>query len=114
MNRVRRTACIACGALASLALSSVALGGAAPQANASAAPEFSGFFVRVGNLWFDPLLDDNEGKPIVRQDLDGPDAENIWAGDFNNPILQPWARDIVKSNAESEMRLEHVYTADDS
>jgi hypothetical protein len=80
----------------------------------TAVPDFSGFWVRVGNLWFDPILDDNEGKPIDRLQVSSRDADNIYAGDFNNPILQPWARDIVKKNAESEIRLEHVYTADDS
>ena len=87
---------------------------AAPSSPATSVPDFSGFFVRIGDLWFDPILDDNEGKPIDRQNLDRPDADDIWAGDFNNPILQPWSREIVKKNAESEIRLEHVYTADDS
>jgi hypothetical protein len=87
---------------------------AAPAPSATAVPDFSGFFVRIGDLWFDPILDDNEGKPIDRLQVNSPDAENIYAGDFNNPILQPWAREIVKKNAESEIRLEHVYTADDS
>jgi len=77
-------------------------------------PNLSGFWLRVGNLWFDPIPDDDEGKPVDRQQLDLPDADNIWAGDFNNPVLQPWAREIVKRNAESEIRREHVYTADDS
>jgi len=36
------------------------------------------------------------------------------AGDWSNPILQPWARDIVKKNAISEVGLKHVYQADDS
>ena len=77
-------------------------------------PDFSGYFTRIGNLWFDPVLDDSEGKPIVRQEVGGPNADEIYAGDYNNPILQPWAREIVKKNAEAEIRLEHVYTADDS
>jgi hypothetical protein len=79
-----------------------------------AVPDFSGFWVRVGNLWFDPILDDDEGKPVRRLKLNRPDAEDIWAGDFDNPVLQPWAREIVKKNAESEIRLQHVFTADDS
>ena len=87
---------------------------ATPAPAATAVPDFSGFFVRIGNLWLDPVPDDNEGKPIKRLKVNSPDAADIYAGDFNNPILQPWAREIVKRNAESEMRLEHVYTADDS
>lgn len=77
-------------------------------------PDLSGFWLRVGDLWFDPILDDNEGKPVVRRELNLPDADNIWAGDFDNPILQPWARETVKKNAKSEIRRQHVYTADNS
>ena len=82
-------------------------------APAPAMPDLSGFFVRIGDLWFDPS-DEGGGKPVQRLDVDSPGAENIWAGDWDNPILQPWARDIVRKNAESEIRLQHVYTADDS
>jgi hypothetical protein len=88
---------------------------AAPALPAPApAPGFSGYFVRVGDLWFDAVDDNKDGKPIDRLAVGGKDADEIYAGDFDNPILQPWARDIVKQNAESEMRLEHVHTADDS
>ena len=80
----------------------------------TAAPDLSGLWNRVGNLWLDPTLDDDGGKPISRLKVDRPGADDIWAGDFNNPILQPWAREIVKKNAESEIGREHVYTADDS
>jgi len=99
---------------------SIALGVCATMAgsmsapSAAAEPDFSGFWVRVGNLWFDPILDDDGGKPVSRLKVDRPGADDIWAGDFNNPILQPWAREVVKKNAESEIHREHVYTADDS
>jgi hypothetical protein len=81
---------------------------------AAAEPDLSGLWNRVGHLWLDPILDDDGGKPVSRLEVHRPGAEDIWAGDFNNPILQPWAREIVKNNAESEIRREHVYTADDS
>jgi hypothetical protein len=88
---------------------------ATPVPAATAAPDFSGFWHRVGNLWLDPILDDDDaGKPVSRLRVNGRNADDIWAGDFNNPILQPWAREVARRNAESEMRLEHVYTADDS
>jgi hypothetical protein len=96
---------------------SVALLGAAvgtPARSADTGPDLSGFWLRVGNLAFDAILDDDEGKPIARLQPKRPDAEEIWAGDSDNPILQPWAREIVKKNADSEMRRQHVYTADDS
>jgi len=81
---------------------------------ATTEPDLSGFWNRVGHLWLDPVPDDDGGKPISRLKVDAPGADDIWAGDFNNPILQPWAREIVKKNAESEIRRDHVYTADDS
>ncbi len=82
---------------------SVAFLGAAvatPALSADAGPDLSGFWLRVGNLAFDAILDDDEGKPIARLQPKRPDAEEIWAGDSDNPILQPWAREIVKKNAE--------------
>jgi hypothetical protein len=87
---------------------------AVPNPQASTVPDFSGYFVRIGDLWFDPVDDDKDGKPVAPLAVDSLDAENIYAGDSGNPILQPWARDIVKRNAESEIHLQHVYTADDS
>jgi len=108
--KIATAACAVLGFCAAAAMAAPV----APGPSQATVPDFSGFFVRVGNLWFDPLLDDNEGKPIERIESNSPDAENIYAGDFNNPILQPWAREIVKNNAESEMRLQHVFTADDT
>jgi hypothetical protein len=81
---------------------------------ASAEPDFSGFWNRVCNLWLDPIPGSDGGKPVSRLKVDRPGADDIWAGDFNNPILQTWAREIVRENTESEIRRDHVYTADDS
>jgi hypothetical protein len=96
-----------------------AMARAASPPPAPAGPDLSGFWNRVGNLWLDPVPDDDGGKPVRRLKVESAGAqvsgaEDIWAGDSNNPILQPWARDIVRKNAESEIRREHVYTADDS
>src|SRR5262249_2884364 len=81
---------------------------------ATAALDYNGVFVRYGNLWFDPVPDDPDGKPIQAIRVRGPDRDNVYAGNSDNPILQPWARDIVKANADAELRREHVYTADDT
>ena len=97
--------------VASITLALCAVAGAAP---APTQPDFSGIYLRVGNLWFDPIIDEPGGQPVQRLPATGPNADDIYAGDFANPILQPWARAIVQRNAESEMRLQHVYTADDS
>jgi hypothetical protein len=97
-----------------LGLASAAAQTPAPSPPAAAPPEFSGIWNRVGHLWLDPIPDDDGGKPVQRLRVDRPGADDIWAGDFDNPILQPWARDVVRRNAEAEIRREHVYTADDS
>jgi hypothetical protein len=108
---VKRLAALASAALA-LFLSAAAPPPIAPWA--TAALDYSGVFVRYGNLWFDPVPDDPDGKPIQAIRVRGPDRDNIYAGNSDNPILQPWAREIVKANADSELKLEHVYTADDT
>jgi hypothetical protein len=83
-------------------------------ASDEAVPEFSGVWVRTGEPMFDPIPGAKEGKPIARLEVNSKDAEEIMAGNWDNPILQPWARDIVKKNADSEVALKHVYQADDS
>lgn len=89
---------------------------AASNAGASdePAPQFSGVWVRTGEPMFDAVEGAKEGKPIARLQVDSKDAEEIMAGNWENPILQPWARDVVKKNAESEINLKHVFQADDS
>ena len=103
-----RTPLAVAGALTLCAAALAAPAPATPQV-----PDFSGIYLRVGNLWFDPILEES-AQPVQRLTVDHPNADDIYAGDFDNPILQSWAREIVKRNAESEMRLQHVYTADDS
>jgi hypothetical protein len=78
------------------------------------APDFSGLWVRTGEPMFEPIPGAKGGKPVARLEVNSKDAEEIMAGNWDNPILQPWARDIVKKNADSEVALKHVYQADDS
>jgi hypothetical protein len=77
-------------------------------------PDFSGTWVRVNPVTFHPIPGDVLGQPIERLAVDSVDAPEIMAGNYENPILLPWAREIVEHNAESEIRLEHVNTSDDS
>jgi hypothetical protein len=86
----------------------------AHPALAAGAPDFSGLWLRTGDLWFDAVSETDAAKPVQRLETRGPNAEDIWAGDYDNAILQPWARAIVQRNAESEIRVQHVFTADDT
>jgi hypothetical protein len=74
---------------------------------AAAIPEFAGLWDRGNESWFHAIPGDAEGKPLVRVSPN-PQQE---AGDYNNPILQPWTREVVKANAEKELKLEYVPTA---
>ena len=86
---------------------------AAAPASAVPVPDFSGLWLRTGDLWFDPV-DGATAKPVQRLEAPGPNGGDIWAGEFDNPVLQSWARDRVRRNAQSELRLQHVFTADDT
>jgi hypothetical protein len=66
-----------------------------------------------GEVTFDPIPGEPGGQPIERVWTPGPDIEEIVSGNYDNPILQPWAREIVKAKTESEIRLVHVHEADD-
>jgi hypothetical protein len=79
-------------------------------------PDLSGLWARVavkGEVTFDPIPGEPGGQPIERVWTPGPDIEEIVSGNYDNPILQPWAREIVKRNTESEIALVHVNEADD-
>jgi hypothetical protein len=79
-------------------------------------PDFTGLWARVavkGEVTYDPIPGALGGQPIERVWTPGPDIEEIVSGNYDNPILQPWAREIVKAKTESEIRLVHVHEADD-
>ena len=86
----------------------------AAGAGDEATPQFTGIWVRTGEPMFEPVPGSKAGEPVARLQVDSPDAGEIMAGNWANPILQPWVRDIVKKNADSEVGLHHVYQADDS
>lgn len=90
-----------------------AIGTIVPLA-ADETPNFSGMWGRTGEPMMDPVPGAKEATPVLRLEVDSKDAEEIMAGNWANPMLQPWARNIVKKNALSEIALNHVYQADDS
>src|SRR6266478_2687376 len=79
-------------------------------------PDLSGIWQRNavrGEVTYLEVPGDNDGQPIEREWIDGPDVEEIVAAKYDNPILQPWVREIVKKNTEGEIKLQHVNEADD-
>lgn len=87
---------------------------AATNPGAEDLPDFNGVWTRAPEPEFLPVPGDNEGKPITKLPVTGPDAGEIIAGNWDNPFLLPWTREVVKENAVKEMRLEHIFQADDS
>jgi hypothetical protein len=77
-------------------------------AQAQKAPDFSGVWQRTSESRYYAVPGDTEGKPLAQLPNDNP---QVVAGDFNNPILQPWVREVVKKNAETEQKLQYVPTA---
>ena len=71
------------------------------------APDFSGIWARANESWYYPVPGDTGGQPLKRI---GKTVEEE-AGDYDNRILQPWTREIVKANAEKELHDEYVPTA---
>ncbi len=108
-----------------------ACAGAAAQAqdehNSAGMPDFSGVWaranvpdstdqrinaktfprVRYGSMFF-PVPGDGAGKPVAFLEGNNPDEV---VGDYNSPILQPWVKEVVKKNAESELQDRYVPTA---
>jgi len=86
------------------------------QKSEAGIPDLSGLWARQavrGEVTYLEVPGDKEGKPIERVWIDGPDVEEIVAANYDNPILQPWLREIVKKNTEDEIKLKHVNEADD-
>lgn len=80
----------------------------AGTAQAQATPDFSGMWQRTNESRYFAVPGDTGGKPLAQLPNDNP---QVVAGDFDNPILQSWVREIVKKNAETEQKLEYVPTA---
>jgi hypothetical protein len=108
------------GAALILAAGAGLLSAAAPAAKH---PDFTGVWVRSPDYYFDPVPGEKL-VPLVKLPVTGPNAdelvktpitkadeEEIMAGDYHNPLLLPWTREVVKKNAEQEIGLSHVFTA---
>jgi hypothetical protein len=78
------------------------------QAEGDKTPRFAGIWQRANESWFHPVPGAVGGKPLERLPAEN---DEIVAGDYHNPILQPWARDVVKANGDREFKLEYVPTA---
>ena len=75
---------------------------------AASIPDFSGPWARVSFLGFEPPL---AGPGPVTNRLRAPNGAASpygMVGDYTNPILKPWAAEIVKKRGEIELRGAHA------
>jgi len=63
-------------------------------------PDFTGFFLHNTSAYGDP----ESGPGPLRSHSDYPvgGGPNIWVGDYNNPILQPWVADEIRRTGAME------------
>src|ERR1700694_3824966 len=66
---------------------------------AAAIPNFSGIWHRGGLPWFEPPAS-GPGPVTNRSRKSGVSNYDQLVGDYTNPILQPWAAEVVKKHGE--------------
>jgi hypothetical protein len=95
------TAMLALGQSAALAIGPAGGGSeGAPVPPAPAAiPDFSGTWNHPSLPWFEPLA--SGPRPVTnRSRRNGVSNYDQLVGDYTNPILQPWAAEVVKKHGE--------------
>lgn len=100
-----------------LTAAAVAVGSAILPYGQTLAEDITGTWQMVTRLSeFDPPpLGSGDARPI--QDIRGIEAMRAqgvyvtYMGDYENPILQPWASDVVKEHVDAELEEEHIVTA---
>ena len=100
-----RSKTIAGSLIAGLLLCTAATALYAETEEDSTPPDFRGIWARAPEPEFLAVPGDKEGKPLVKLPVTGPDAGEIIAGDYDNPILQPWAKEQMKKARNQGMQV---------
>jgi hypothetical protein len=79
-----------------------ALAGSGAHATASV-PDLSGIWRRSGLPWFEPPAS-GPGPVTNRSRRNGVSNYDQLVGDYTNPILQPWAAEVVKKYGEISLK----------
>jgi len=66
-------------------------------------PDFSGTWRRSGLPWFEPPAS-GPGPVTNRSRRNGVSDYDQLVGDYANPILQPWAAEVVKKHGEISLK----------
>src|SRR6516162_1276664 len=71
--------------------------------SAASVPDFSGVWRRGGLPWYEPPAT-GPGPVTNRSRRNGVSNYNQLVGDYTNPILQPWAAEVVKKHGEISLK----------
>ena len=86
-------------AMPTMAQTASAAGLAGSETNSAAVPDFSGVWSHPALPWFEPLA--SGPRPVTnRSRKNGVSNYDQLVGDYTNPILQPWAAQVVKKFGE--------------
>ncbi len=86
-------------AMPAMAQTTSAAGPAGGKTNSAAVPDFSGVWSHPALPWFEPLA--SGPRPVTnRSRKNGVSNYDQLVGDYTNPILQPWAAEVVKKFGE--------------
>ena len=89
------------GQVFACALAAMMAAPAALGASGEAIPDFAGIWWHPSLPGPEPLASGPTGlRNMIRRKEDGASDYNELVGDYTNPILQPWAADIVKQHGE--------------
>jgi hypothetical protein len=86
-------------AMPAVAQTTSAAGPVGGETRSTAIPDFSGVWSHPALPWFEPLA--SGPRPVTnRSRKNGVSNYDQLVGDYTNPILQPWAADVVKKFGE--------------
>jgi hypothetical protein len=86
-------------AMPAVAQTTSGAGPAGGKTNSAAVPDFSGVWSHPALPWFEPLA--SGPRPVTnRSRKNGVSNYDQLVGDYTNPILQPWAAEVVKKFGE--------------
>src|ERR1700761_3353885 len=91
---------------AALGIAAASLGGGGPALSQPSAPNLNGFWTHGFSLGFDPPPEGGTG-PVrdfkTKAQMRAMGQFVVHQGDYNNPILQPWAAEVVKKAGDAAM-----------
>ena len=97
---MKRSKVVRLATLAAVAATSAVGQAVPPSERAASVPDFSGIWWHPSLPGIEPLASGPTSLTNRMRRPDGPSDYNALVGDYTNPILQPWAAEVVKKHGE--------------